>query len=319
MRGRIALLSVIAIALVFALTIALLPGCAKPKATKQLEVGLVSPALTSVFHVTLVEGAEEQAAKQDWKLIGMAPEKESDFARQVDMIENLIQLNVKAISICAIDDKAIVGAVKKANQAGIPIFIHNSLTEIPGGEVTAYIGYDQRSGGRKCGEKAVQLLTEKYGKPKGKVAILEGITGFHTRERSGGFREALAKYPDIKIVADQPADWDREKAVSVTENLLQSFKDIDLFFGCSDAMAQGASAAAKRAGRQVFTIGLDGNPDAIADVGSGKLTATLAVYPKEMGMKVVEVMKDHLEGRKAPKFVETQTTIVDKSNWEQFK
>ncbi|HUV04581.1 MAG TPA: sugar ABC transporter substrate-binding protein [Armatimonadota bacterium] len=319
MRGRIALLSVIAIALVSAIAIALLPGCKKPAAKKQLEVGLVSPALTSVFHVTLRDGALEQAAKQNWKLIDMAPEKETDFARQVDMIENLIQLNVKAVSICAIDDKAIVGAVKKANEAGIPIFIHNSLTPIPGGEVTAYIGYDQRDGGRKCGEKAAQLLTEKYGKPKGKVVILEGITGFHTRERSGGFKEALAKYPNIEIVADQTADWDREKAVSVTENLLQSFKDIDLFFGCSDAMAQGASAAAKRAGRQVFTIGLDGNPDAIADVGKGNLTATLAVYPKEMGMKVVEVMKDQLDGKKVPKFVERPTTIVDKSNWEQFK
>lgn len=315
MRRRIALsIGLATAALAFA-------GCGKqaPKAGGQTEVGLVSPALVSTFHVTLVKGAQEQAKAQGWKLISMAPEKESNFAAQVGMIEDLIQLRVKAISICAIDDKAIVGAVKKANAAGIPIFIHNSLTPIPGGEVTAYIGYDQRAGGRKCGEKAAVLLKEKYGSPKGKVAIIEGLAGFHTRERSGGFRDALKKYPQIKIIADQPADWDREKAVSVAENLLQSFPDIDLFFGCSDAMAQGAAAAAKRLGKKVFTIGLDGNPDAVADVGKGNLTATLAVYPKDMGKIVVKTMKRVLDGGQVPKLVETQTTIVDKANWEQFK
>jgi len=312
-------------ALVFTLIALMVAFAGCGKAPKQagpaakVEVGLVSPALVSVFHVTLVEGAKEQAGAEGWKLISMAPEKESDFARQVAMIEDLIQLKVKAISICAIDDKAIVGAVKKANSAGIPILIHNSLTEIPGGNVTAYIGYDQREGGRKCGEKAAALLTEKYGKPKGKVAILEGLAGFHTRERAGGFRDALKKYPVIKIVASQPADWDREKAVSVAENLLQSYPDIDLFFGCSDAMAQGGAAAAGRTSKKVFTIGIDGNPDAIADIGAGKLTASLAVYPKDMGRAVVKTMKDVLDGKQVPKLVKTETVIVDKTNWKQFK
>lgn len=299
----------------------MLVGCSRSNTinTGQIEVGLVSPAKTSTFHVTLVEGAKARAISEGWKMRDMAPERESDFAAQVGMIEDLAQGKVKAISICAIDDKAVVGAVKKANKAGIPIFVHNSLTELPGGDVVAYIGYDQREGGRKCGEKAAQLLIEKYGSPKGKVAILEGIAGFHTRERAGGFKEALAKYPDIKIVAEQPADWERGKAVTVTENLLQRDKDIDLIFGCSDAMAQGAHQAAKRMGKNVFTIGIDGNPDAVADVGSGNLTATLAVFPKEMGETVIKTMKDRLDGKSVSKFVKTRTDIVDKSNWEQFK
>lgn len=310
MKGKLAVLFML---IVF---ISLLGGCGKTP--KKVEVGLVSPAMTSTFHVTLLEGAKEQAAKEGWKLISMAPERESDFADQVAMIEDLIQLKVKAISICAIDDQAIVGAVKKANKAGIPVFVHNSLTELPGGEVVSYIGYDQRDGGRKCGHKAVQLLTEKYGSPRGKVVILEGIKGFHTRERAGGFKEALAAYPNIKIVAEQPADWERDKAVNVTENLLQTHKDIDLVFGCSDAMAQGAHQAAKHAGRQIFTIGIDGNPDAIADVASGNLTATLAVYPKEMGETVIKAMKDKLAGKELPKFLKTPTKIVDKSNCKEF-
>ena len=301
--------------------LALVSGCSKQtkQVSGQVQVGVVSPALISVFHQTLVTGAEEQAKVENWKLISMAPEKETDFDKQVAMIEDLIQLKVKAISVCAIDDKAIVGAVKKANEAGIPIFIHNSLTPIPGGKVTAYVGYDQRDGGRKCGEEAVKLLTMKYGKPKGNVVILQGISGFHTKERSGGFKDAISKYPDIKIVADQAADWDRTKAVQVAENVLQSGKDVDLFFGCSDAMAQGASAAAERAGKKVFTIGIDGNPDAIQDVGKGKLTASLATNPKNMGKAIVKAMRETLDGKKVPQFIKTETTIVDSSNWEKFK
>ena len=314
MRQTVALFAVAIVALV------IIVGCSKSStSTPQIQVGLVSPGMTSVFHVTLVEGAREQAKAFNWTLRDMAPERESDFDKQVGLIEDLIQSKVKAISICAIDDKAVVGAVKKANKAGIPIFVHNSLTELPGGDVAAYIGYDQHAGGRKCGEKAVQLLRQKYGVPRGKVVILDGLEGFHTRERAGGFKEALAKYPNIKIVAEQPANWERDKAVAVTENLLQRDRGIDLVFGCSDAMAQGAAQAAKHAGVSIFTIGIDGNPDAIADIGRGNLTASLAVYPREMGQTVIRTMKDYMDGKKVPKFIETRTTIVDRSNWERFK
>jgi len=287
----------------------------------QTEVAVVSPALVSVFHVTLVEGAIEEGKKLGWKVDKPAPQKESNFADQVNMVEDLVQRKVSAISICAINDKAIAGAVEAANRAGIPIFIHNSLTELPGkAQVVAYIGYDQREGGRKCGQTAVALLTKKYGRPRGKVAIIEGIPGFHTTERKGGFLEGLdlKRHPDIKVVASQPADWERSKAMNVAENLLQKDPDIDLFFGCSDAMAQGASQAAQGMGKKVFTIGIDGNPDALEDVRKGNLTATLAVFPEEMGRRVIRTMAEYLNQKKVPRFVKTNTEIVTRENVDRF-
>ncbi|NLJ25123.1 MAG: sugar ABC transporter substrate-binding protein [Firmicutes bacterium] len=282
-------------------------------------VAVVSPALTSTFHVTLVKGAEAEAREFGWGYESLAPDRETNFQMQVSMVEDLIQRKVDAISICAINDKAIVTAVRSANEAQIPIFVHNSLTELPGGDVVAYIGYDQRAGGRKCGLKAVELLHSKYGEFKGKVAILEGIPGFHTTERKGGFMEVMEKFPEIEVVASQPADWEREKAMNVAENLLQAIPTIDLFFGCSDAMAQGASQAARSMNKDVFTIGLDGNPDAIQDVSKGTLTATLAVFPYEMGRIAMQTARDHLAGKEVPKFVKTPTEIVDKDNWERFQ
>jgi ABC-type sugar transport system substrate-binding protein len=105
--------------------------------------------------------------------------------------------------------------------------------------------------------------------------------------------------------------------MNVTENLLQAIPDIDLVFGCSDAMAQGASQAARSMGKDIFTIGIDGNPDAIEDVSKGTLTATLMVFPIEMGRLTIKAIKDYFDGVDIPKMIKTPTEIVDLDNWER--
>ncbi|MTI59066.1 MAG: sugar ABC transporter substrate-binding protein [Firmicutes bacterium] len=280
------------------------------------EVAMISPALTSTFYLATNAGATEVAEELGWNLYKLAPDRESNFQKQVSMVEDMIQREVDAIALCAINDKAVVSAVKKANEAGIPVFVFNSLTELPGGKVEAYVGYDQRAGGRKVGLKAVELLHSKYGELKGKIVILEGVPGYHTTERKGGFMEILEKFPEIEIAASQPADWEREKGMNVTENLLQAIPDLDLVFGCSDAMAQGAAQAARSMNKDIYTIGIDGNPDAIEDVSKDRLTGTLAVFPTEMGRITIRAIKDYFDGKDVSQFIKTPTEIVDEDNWD---
>lgn len=289
----------------------------KTSTEKAFSVVIISPALTSVFHQELVKGAEEAAKQRGWQFSHLEPDKETNSADQVAKVQDSIQKGVSAISICAVNDEALIQAVKKANDAGVPIFVHNSITPVPKGKVEAYIGYDEFEGGMKCGKKAVELLTAKYGTPRGKVAILEGTAGSHTDQRAGGFRKAL-EGTRIQVVASQSANWLRKEGADRTAEFLQKFPDLDLVFGCSDAMAQGAAQAARQAGKTIFTIGLDGNPDALADVKNGILTATLVVYPREMGMKVIEVIERHRNGEKVGPIVKTDTAIVDKGNVERF-
>lgn len=288
-------------------------------AAEKKEVAMISPALTSTFYLATNAGATELAEELGWDLYKLAPDRESNFQKQVSMVEDMIQRKVDAIALCAINDKAVVSAVKKANEAGIPVFVFNSLTELPGGKVEAYVGYDQRAGGRKVGMKAVDLLHSKYGELKGKIAILEGVPGYHTTERKGGFMEILEKFPEIEIAASQPADWEREKGMNVTENLLQAIPDLDLVFGCSDAMAQGAAQAARSMNKDIYTIGIDGNPDAIEDVSKDRLTGTLAVFPTEMGRITIRAIKDYFDGKDLPQFIKTPTEIVDEYNWDTIK
>ncbi len=283
---------------------------------KDVRLAVVPPGLISPFHVQVDAGAQAAAGRHHLGLLHPSPPRETDFAEQVRIVEDLITQKLDAISVCAIGNEAIVPAVRKANAAHIPFFIHNSLEPLPGGEVTAYIGYNQRKGARLMGEYAVRAL-----KGRGTILILEGIPGYHTRERTAGFREGLEleKHPGIVIAGSQPADWERGKAMAVTENMLQRRPDLALVFGCSDEMALGAAAAAKahRKHGMVF-LGIDGNPNAIAAIKAGDMTATLGVYPRKMGAAVVDTMLKHLAGRTVPRTVETPMDVVTRQNAETY-
>jgi len=280
----------------------------------QVTVGIVSPALTSMFHVGLIKGAQEEGQALGWKVESLAPDRETNFAAQVNMVEALVRRKVNAISICAINDSAIVGAIEKANQAGIPVFVHNSLSELTGADVTAYIGYNQHKAGQLCGEYAAKLLKNRHGEYKGQVYILLGVPGVHSKERSEGFVEALEPHEGIEVVAQTPANWERQQAMNVASAALKTTPSLDLFFGCSDAMAQGAAQAAREAGKDAFTIGIDGNPDMLKDIANGVVTASCAVYPEEMGRITIRTVKDCLDGAAVEKRVETPIKIIDASN-----
>jgi len=98
---------------------------------------------------------------------------------------------------------------------------------------------------------------------------------------------------------------------------LKATPDIDVFFGCSDAMAQGASQAAREANKPVFTIGIDGNPDTLKDIKDGIVTASCAVYPGEMGRITVQTIQQFLDGKPVQQKVETPIKMIDQSNVDE--
>ncbi|WAM36167.1 sugar ABC transporter substrate-binding protein [Caldicellulosiruptor acetigenus] len=287
---------------------------ASKKATKG-EIAFVPPGMVSPFYAGTISGAKPMAEKLGYKFTVLAPERESDFAGQVKIVEDLVTKKVKGIALCAINADAIAAAVRKANEAKIPVVVFNSLTELPKCKVEAYVGYNQREGGKKVADYIAKVK-----KGKAKVAIIEGLPGYHTREREGGFMDQIKKkYPGIKVVAVQPGDWEREKSMNAAMNMLQAHPDIEVFYGLSDEMALGAAQACKAAGRKdILTIGIDGNPNALEAITKGELTATLYVYPDVIGAKAIEALDKVIRGQKVNKFIVTPTVIVDKTNVDKF-
>jgi ABC-type sugar transport system substrate-binding protein len=281
---------------------------------KRKDIAVLPPGTTSPFHSQIAKGAQLQGESMNFRVEVQAPESESDFLGQVSVMEKFIMKQVDAISVNAIDDKKIIRAIRHANEAKIPVFVHNSQTPIQGEAVVEYIGYNQRNGGKACGSYSGKLL-----RGNGEVFIIEGIHGFHQIERTGGFLDGIKHFPGIRVVGRQTADWEREKAMDVATQALIKYPGIALFFANSDEMAIGAAMAARKLGKKVFTVGIDGNPVTLDKIAEGDVTATLGVYPDKMGAQIVLQMNKFFHGEKIPPYLETPAVVVDKSNLEDYK
>jgi len=287
--------------------------------TPGIRVAIVPPGFTSPFHVAIKDGAITEASKRGWEIDVVAAEREGDFAGQVAVVEQEVRKGVDAIAINPIDAKAIVTAVRAANEADIPVFMHNLITPVDKGEVVEYIGYDQWSGAANLAKYTCDLLGG-----EGEVFILTGIPGFHANRRTQGYAWGLEQWcPDVKVVGEQTAEWEREKAVNIATMALQQRPEINLFYGNSDEMGIGACIAAEKMGRRVnediWCISIDGNDVTLDLIEEGKTTATLGVYPNSMARVVIQQMEKVLNGEEVPYILETPSIVVDATNVDGYR
>jgi len=279
-----------------------------------IKVALLPAGTTSPFHSKVAKGAQVKGEELGLEVIVQAPANESDFNAQVSMMENLIAQKVQAICVNPMDEKAVSAAIEKANAAGIPVFFYPGMTSSAKGEVTSFIGNNQYKVGKAMGEYAAKLLNG-----EGEVLILNGIPSYYANQRSGGFKDALKDYPGITIVMEQNAEWVRDKAMQITTQALQAHPEIKLAFGASDEMAIGASIAAKNAGKDIFTLGIDGNPVTLEEIKKGNVTATVGTSPDKIGETIAIQMSKALKGEPVPKYLETPTVVVDIDNLEDYQ
>ncbi|NPV67376.1 MAG: sugar ABC transporter substrate-binding protein [Anaerolineae bacterium] len=290
-------------------------------------VGFVPPALTSPFHVAMVEGARARAAELGWTLEVQAPASEGDFASFVTTVEQLLQLGVEAISINPIGTDSAISAVLAANERGVPILAHNFITPFSEGKVETYIGYDQWGGAEKLAAYTCQLIANKYGttpaETTGKVFILEGIDSIFSHRRTGGFLAGLEKNcPNVEVVGSQSAEWLRTRGQEVAGIALQQNPDIDVFYGNSDEMAIGAALAAQDLGLVInedfFAVGIDGNQPTLDLLAEGQFSATLGVDPFRMGVAVIDAMAAIFAGEEVPQITLTPSVVVTPDNLQDY-
>lgn len=245
-----------------------------------LRIGLVQLGTDNPFWIAQVEGGQEAARRYGFELI--VTSGEGDVTRQVQAFENLINQGVDAISINPLDAQAFVPAMERASEAGIPVVCLFSYIE---GCVTV-LGFEEVANARMVGEYAVQLLIEKYGEPRGNVAILLGALGQDINtNRAGGFESVLAQFPNITIVAaESTGNWEADRAVALTENWLTAYPDLDLIYGLSDSLTVPASNVLRRAGREdILLVSYDGTEIGLAGVADGSLQSTVALLPQYNG------------------------------------
>jgi ribose transport system substrate-binding protein len=155
---------------------------------------------------------------------------------------------------------------------------------------------------------------------KGKVAHIQCQLGaVNAQKRGQGFEEAL-KGTNVKVVVKRPADSRRDKALQVMEDILQRHPDLDGVFAQNDEMALGALQAIEAAGKlgKIKVIGFDGNKDALEAIKAGKMLATVAQQPEEMGKMAVDIALKVLKGEKVEKNIYVPVKLVTKENVDEF-
>lgn len=223
---------------------------------------------TNPYFQTVRVGADVAAKTMNAKTLHFIPTKPDSIPEQLSQIEDVIVKKPSAIVFIPVDYKAMVPGVEKINDANIPII--NVTDRSAGGKFSAFVGADDYSLGL---ETARYLLKSLGG--KGKIVIIEGVKGSLTNvDRIRGFNDALKENPEAKLVASQPANYQRLQALQVMENLMQSNPEIDGVLAANDAMAIGAIEALDGANRKAQVVGINGTKEAVDAIKSGKLLAS---------------------------------------------
>ena len=278
-------------------------------------VALVLKTLNNPYFIDMQNGAEQEAQTLKINLIVQAAEREVDVEKQMQIIENLIQTDIDVICVTPSGSKEIIPAIIKANKANIPVIgidtrVDSASLAAAGGKLATFIGSDNYEGGRIAGE----FIAEKLGN-KGNVAILEGIPGHETGdERLRGFHEVVSKYPAIKIVSSQTANWERDQGFNVFQNMLQSYPDIQALFACNDMMALGAIEAIELAGLtgHIIVVGFDAIKDAREAILKGTMQGSVAQHPDEMGRLAVQCAAKVLKKEELPSYVPVNIDMITK-------
>ena len=290
--------------LVIVLAIAIL-GCAKKEAKTSKVIGVSLLTRAHVFYKDLEEGLKTEAAKNGYELIITAGE--FDLGKQSAQIEDFITRKVDAIIVCPVDSRGIGPAVKKANEAKIPVFTADIAAQE--GDVVCHIASDNVAGGRLAGEYLAKLLGG-----KGTVAIIGQPTVTSVLDRVQGFKEAISKFPEIKIVADVNGEGLRDKAMQAASDILQAHPDLSGIFGINDDSALGALDAVQQFKRSgVNIVGYDATPPAVDAIIKGtELKADVIQYPKKIGETTIIKIKEYFSGASVPKIIPVEVGIVDK-------
>ena len=277
-------------------------------------VAVVVSTLNNPWFVVLAETARDRARELGYKATIF--DSQNDPAKESTHFDNLISSGFGAVLFNCTDAEGSVANVRRAKAAGIPVFCMDR--EISANDAaTSQILSDNYSGCVALG----QYFVEQVGETGTYVELLGIVADTNTWNRSKGFHSVVDRFPGLKMVAQQSAEFDRSKALEVLESILQAKPDINAVFCGNDAMAMGAYQAllAAQKADKVKVFGFDGADDAVRSVAEGKITATVMQFPKIMARTAAENADRYFKGeRNFPQRLPVAVELVTRDNVAKF-
>ncbi|MGH8873957.1 MAG: sugar ABC transporter substrate-binding protein [Acidimicrobiia bacterium] len=273
-------------------------------------VAYMPPATEFPYYIAIGEGLQAKAAEMGHETFMLAPQSGADIAGQMGMIQDVLTQDVDAIILSTHDEQAAAPLVEQAVGSGVAVVIVNSdIADFPT-PVHGVVGYQQRAGTFEIGQYAIDLVGG-----EAQIGIIEGLPGYHSTERIGGFLDAIANQPGMEVVASLPGGWNVEGGNQAGRDLLQAHPEITMIMTANDYMSIGANIAAKELGRDdIIILGNDGDTQALEEIFAGEWVATVNTTPYAMGETVLDVTDSCLQGGFDGFYVETPTVVVDQTN-----
>jgi len=301
---------IIALSLILFVSVSLFANGAQETGDKP-EIAFSLKTITNdAFQKAIADSVEKSAVAAGAKFTLVTAGQQTAVSAQVSQVEDLIAKGVDGIVLSPMDSKAVIPVLKKAKEAGIPVVLVDQTIE--GGNEDLYISYigtDNFNAGKVGGQTLAEVLNG-----KGNVLIVRGANGSSAGdERVDGFKAGIAS-SNLKIVGEQPGNWANDKAMQVTENMLQANSDIQGLFTASDVMLNGILTALSNAGKDdVEIISVDGSDDGKDMIKNGEVHGSMAQFPDVMGTKAIELLMDAINGTldaNVPKYIDSGTTCI---------
>ena len=266
-------------------------------------------------HFALVHAGVDAAAKQlGVSVTHYAPTRPNDLGEQLSELEDVSVKKPGAVLFMGVNPRGVVPEIEKLNAIGIPVVNYND--RVAGGKFASVVVADDFDLGH---DVARYLFTSMGG--KGNVVILEGVRGSTTSdERVRGFKKALEEFPNVHLLASQPANYQRLQALQVTENLIQANPKIDGVLAAADVMAMGAIEALEAAGRKdTKVVGIGGVPESVKAIKDGRLLATAEFNGFKMGCIATMAAVRTLRKEPVPSNILIKGIVIDKTNYAPFE
>ena len=277
-------------------------------------IGVSIPDMNDRF-ISYVEAGMQKYAKTQPDVTVTYADAKNDPSIQLQQIKEFIAQDVKAIAFLPMDPTISKTIVDLANQANIPIIaVNRTFKELT--TTTSYIGSDSLTAGTLQMNEVARLLGG-----KGNIAIMDGDMGSDAQvNRTQGNKEVIAKYPNMKIVFEETANYDRAKGMALMAKWLASGQKIDAVVANNDEMIIGAILAAQVNGQDqnIVFAGVDGTMDALNFMKAGKLKVTVYQNAADQGSEGLKTAIEAANGKQVDKEIIIPYELITKANQEKY-
>ncbi len=292
-----------------AVGISALLGAAGLARADDIYIPLISKGFQHQFWQAVKAGAEQAATEAKVKITFEGPETEAMVDKQIDMLTADLAKHPNAIGFAALDSKAAIPLLKKAQAANIPVIAFDSGvdSDIPLATCTT----DNLAAAGLAADKMAEAIGD-----TGEVAVIVHDQTSRTGiDRRDGFLKRMAdKHPKIKIVSVQYGSGDHLKSAEIAKTMIQANPNLKGIFGANEGSAEGAAIGVKESGKKLVLIGYDSGKEQKDAIKSGEMAGAITQNPVGIGKCVVESALKALKGEKLPKIIDTGFYWYDKSN-----